>query len=192
MAVVAVLPPVLGVRAGVEDAAARLRAAGHDVRVVDVLEGAVHDAYEPAMEAWEALGSEELRGRALAATADLPDGFSCVAFSAGGELAVHLALHRPVAALVLQAASVSVRWFPGADGWPAATAVQQHDATGDPFRDQGVEQLAEDVRAAGARLEAFDYELDGHLFTDPSLPHEFDARATALLWERALSFLPAA
>ena len=37
-------------------------------------------------------------------------------------------------------------------------------------------------------MEVFDYPATGHLFTDASLPDEYDAQATDLLWQRALSF----
>ena len=37
----------------------------------------------------------------------------------------------------------------------------------------------------------FDYPGDGHLFTDPTLPDEFDADATELLWSRVLPFVRA-
>ena len=41
---------------------------------------------------------------------------------------------------------------------------------------------------AGGPVEIFDYPGTGHLFTDPSLPAEYDEHATSLLWERALAF----
>ena len=44
-----------------------------------------------------------------------------------------------------------------------------------------------DEAVAGA--EVFDYPGRGHLFTDPSLPDEYDAAAAELLWERVLAFL---
>jgi dienelactone hydrolase len=45
-----------------------------------------------------------------------------------------------------------------------------------------------EVRAASASAETFDYPGAGHLFTDASLPAEYDAAASALLWQRLLSF----
>jgi len=43
---------------------------------------------------------------------------------------------------------------------------------------------------AGAHADAFlDYPGAGHLFTDASLPEEFDAASAELLWQRVLSFL---
>ncbi len=64
-----------------------------------------------------------------------------------------------------------------------------HSALGDPVRQQEWnDAVAASVRAAGAPLEVFDYPGDGHLFTDPSLPAEYDEAATAQLWERVLRF----
>ena len=45
--------------------------------------------------------------------------------------------------------------------------------------------------AAGGTLELFDYPGDGHLFTDPTLPKEYDPEATELLWSRVLPFVRA-
>ncbi len=60
----------------------------------------------------------------------------------------------------------------------------------DPFDDrETLESFAEDLRSAGAELEMFWYPGKGHLFTDASLPAEYDPEATELLWERALRFL---
>lgn len=63
---------------------------------------------------------------------------------------------------------------------------------GDRFReDEITEQARRDVTAAGGTLELFDYPGDGHLFTDSTLPAEYDAGATELLWSRVLPFVRA-
>ena len=60
----------------------------------------------------------------------------------------------------------------------------------DPFRDQAeIDGMAADVRAAGAPFEVFEYAGAGHLFTDPSLPAEFDSAAAETLWGRVLALL---
>jgi dienelactone hydrolase len=41
-------------------------------------------------------------------------------------------------------------------------------------------------------VQVFDYPGGGHLFTDSSLPREYDRRATELLWSRVLPFCDAA
>jgi dienelactone hydrolase len=75
--------------------------------------------------------------------------------------------------------------------WPAATPVQLHYSVDDPFRNQGwVDQFVGDVRASGSPIETFlDYPIAGHLFTDASLPDEYDEASAALAFERALEFL---
>ena len=67
---------------------------------------------------------------------------------------------------------------------------QIHYTLGDPFRPQAsIDSVIAAIRAAGAAVQAFDYPGDGHLFTDPSLPAEYDARQAAILWERVLNFV---
>lgn len=147
MPTVALFHSVLGVRQGVLDAADRLRADGHDVRLVDLYDGRTFDAYEPAMSfAWEETGLPTLHARALDAVAELPDGFVTAGFSLGCIMAVHVATQRPVSAV-------------------------------------------RDVEAGGGTIEVFDYPGSGHLFTDPSLPAEYDPDATETFWSRALPFV---
>jgi dienelactone hydrolase len=74
--------------------------------------------------------------------------------------------------------------------WPASVPVQVHFMREDPYREQAeIDGMAADVRAAGARFELFEYDGAGHLFTDPSLPSEYDRAASELLWSRVLALL---
>ncbi len=60
----------------------------------------------------------------------------------------------------------------------------------DPYREQDeIAGMEADVRAAGARFELFEYDGAGHLFTDPSLPAEYNAAAAGMLWGRVLALL---
>jgi dienelactone hydrolase len=180
---------VLGVRPGVEDAAARLRALGHEVRVVDQYDGRSFDDYASAAAYQEQVGFPALMQAALDATADLPDGFVVAGFSNGAGMAEHVALHRPVAAAVLFSGALPLP-FLGAGTWPAAVPVQLHYAVSDPNRNQDwVDQLLAAVRASGADAEFHEYAVTGHLFTDASRPDEFDARATDALWTHVDDFL---
>lgn len=73
--------------------------------------------------------------------------------------------------------------------WPTGVPAQIHYTIGDPFRQQQwIDALVADNRAARGHVDLFDYPGSGHLFTDPSLPVEYDPQATALLWERVLAF----
>ena len=180
---------VLGVRRGELDAADRLRAAGHEVLVPDLLEGRVFDDYDPAMAYSRSLDPDLLNERALAAVAGLPDGFVVAGFSQGSGLAVFVATRRAVSG-VLQFSGLNVlEWFGEDARWPAGVDSQSHQTQDDPFRDPVEEQAARDVRDAGGVLELFVYPGSGHLFTDPTRPEEYDAQATELLWSRVLPFV---
>src|SRR5699024_5802449 len=59
----------------------------------------------------------------------------------------------------------------------------------DPFRSQAnIDAVLGTAREADADVTMFDYPGHGHLFTDASLPDEFDAHAAELLWQRVLAF----
>ena len=193
MTTVALFPSVLGIRPGVLDAAERLRRDGHEVLVVDLYEGRTFDDYEPAMAfAEEELGHAELMRRSREAVADLPEGFVSAGFSLGCVMAVHIATQRAVSGVLMIAGALPASAF-GADArWPAGVSAQTHSTLDDPWREQDmIDQAVLEVHAAGGTLEVFDYPGTGHLFTDPSLPAEYDAVGTELLWSRVLPFVRA-
>jgi dienelactone hydrolase len=189
---VALFHSVLGIRQGVRDAADRLRADGHEVLVADLYDGRVFDDYDPAMAFAEGeLGHEVLMARAREAVAGLPDGFVSAGFSLGTVMAVHVATVRPVSGVLMIAGAIPVSAF-GDVAWPAGVPAQTHSTLGDPWREQPeIDQTLRDVEAGGGTLEVFDYPGAGHLFTDPTLPDEYDAAATELFWSRALPFVRA-
>jgi dienelactone hydrolase len=192
MASIALFHSVLGLRPGLHDAASRLRADGHDVLLVDQYDGRTFDDYEAAGAFAEGVGYGGLMSRALDAVAELPDGFVALGFSNGGGMAEYVATRRAVAGVVLLSGTLPLEML-GAAAWPAGVPAQIHYAVDDPFRDQAwVESVASSVRSAGGSVEAFDYPGTGHLFTDPSLPAEYDAEAAELLWSRVLPFCAAA
>jgi dienelactone hydrolase len=122
--------------------------------------------------------------------ADLPDGFVVGGFSQGSSVAFYVATHRRVSG-VLQFSGVNILGWVGPDAvWPEGVDSQSHQTLGDPFREEEIiDEAVRDVAAAGGTLELFDYPGDGHLFTDPTLPKEYDAEATELLWSRVLPFV---
>ncbi len=190
MTTVLLFHSVLGMRQGERDAAARLRAAGHDVVLPDLLDGKVFDTYDPAMAHADELG-EALYEKGVAAAAGLPDGFIVAGFSLGSGVATRVATVRSVSG-VLQFSGVNiVEWFGPEATWPAGVDSQSHQMLDDPFRDPVEQQALADVSAAGGTLEIFDYPGSGHLFTDPTLPDEYDAEATELMWSRVLPFVSA-
>ncbi len=185
---IALFHSVLGVRPGITDAATRLRADGHQVLVVDQYDGRVFNGYDEAGRFVEQVGYPELMHRAVRAVQDLPDGFLAAGFSNGGGMAEYVATQRPCSGVLMLSGALPVPML-GAETWPAAVPAQIHYSEHDPFRSQEwIDAVVSDVRAAGASIEVFDYPGSGHLFTDPSLPDEYDEQAAALLWQRALAF----
>ena len=188
MASIALFHSVLGVRTGVLDAAGRLRAAGHDVQVVDQYGGRVFDDYKEASAFAESIGYPVLMQRAADAVQDLPDGFVAAGFSNGGGMSEYVATRRPVAGVLMLSGALALDMI-GVEQWPAGMPGQIHYTVDDPFRNQdGIDAVLAKAREANADVTMFDYPGRGHLFTDASLPGEFDADATELVWERVLAF----
>ena len=182
---------VQGLTDGVQSFADRLRQAGHTVHTPDLYRGeARFDEYDPAMAYQDSIGFGELLRRAAADAAHLPSRLVYMGFSAGGVSAEWLAATRPGAlACILLHAALPLRALE-LDTWPATVPTQVHFMRDDPFRNQAeIDGLAADVRAAGGRFELFEYVGAGHLFTDPSLPAEYDGAATETLWNRVLALL---
>ena len=189
MTTIALFHSALGIRPGVEDSAARLRDHGHTVHVVDQYDGRVFDDHTAAHAYVEERGFPALMQEALDATADLDDGFVVAGFSNGAGMAEHVALHRRVGGAVLLSGALPLS-FLGADAWPGDVPVQLHYAEADPFRDDSwVEATLADIRRSGARVEVHEYAASGHLFTDESLPDEYDPEACELLWKHVDDFL---
>lgn len=191
MTAIALFPSVLGVRPGILDAAQRLRQAGHDVLVVDLYGGRTFDEYEPAMAyAHEEVGLEELMRRAREAVVALPDGLVAAGFSLGCVMAVHVATRRRVSGVVMIAGAIPVSSFGDGSRWPAGVPAQTHSTVADPWREQDeVDQAVRDVTEGGGTIEVFDYPGSGHLFTDSTLPAEYDPVATEAMWGRVLAFV---
>lgn len=188
MADIALFHSVLGDRPGVADAARRLRAAGHDVLVVDQYEGRVFDDYGEAAAYAETIGYPTLMGRAAEAVEGLPDGFLTAGFSNGGGMAEYIATVRPVSGVLMLSGALPLSMI-GVDAWPAGVPAQIHYTLDDPFRNQEwIDAVAVEVRSAGGAVDVFDYPGAGHLFTDASLPTEYDEQAADLLWSRVLPF----
>lgn len=188
MADIALFHSVLGVRPGIKDAAVRLREAGHQVLVVDQYDGRVFDDYTAADAFAQNIGYPALMRAAAAAVEDLPDGFIAAGFSNGGGMSEYVASQCPVSGVLMLSGAMPLDML-GVESWPAGVPVQIHYTVGDPFRRQeGIDALVSQIRASGSSVESFDYDGSGHLFTDASLPVEYDGQATELLWQRVLTF----
>ena len=139
------------------------------------------------------MGSADLSASAsTASVADLPDGFVPAGFSLGCVLAVHVATQRSVSGVLMIAGAIPVSAFGDDVRWPAGVPAQAHSTLADPWRDQEeLDQTVRDVEAGSGTIEVFDYPGSGHLFTDPTLPDEYDPVITETFWSRALPFVRA-
>jgi dienelactone hydrolase len=194
MTTIALFHAVYGIRQGVTDAADRLRAAGHDVRVVDQYDGRVFDDIQEAGAFAGTLGFPELMRRALDSVADLAEPFVVAGFSNGAGMAEYVAVARGGRAGgvlgSLQFSGALPLEMIGHAAWPPDTAVQLHYAAADPRRDDSwIDPFVASVTASGSSMETYLDYPGGHLFTDASLPDDFDAGAAELAFARAVEFL---
>ncbi|MFC5744955.1 dienelactone hydrolase family protein [Actinomadura rugatobispora] len=186
MASILLLHSMYGLRPAVNDAAGRLRAAGHEVHVPDLYDGRVVDAPEAGIEIKEEIGRDELLRRAVSAAAPHADhGLVYAGFSLGGSIAQNLALADGKARGLLLMHGTSDL----ADDVSTELPVQLHVA--DPDTYEPVDWLNAwylRMRRAGADVEIYRYPGAGHLFTDPGLP-DHDPEAAERAWAIALDFI---
>jgi dienelactone hydrolase len=177
-----------GRTAGVLAFADQLRAAGHDVTVPDLYDGATFDSLDDGVAYADQVGFETILERGRSAAEGLPNEIVYAGFSLGVMPAQLLAQTRPGAkGALLFHSCVPPAEFGGP--WPQGVPVQIHGMDADEFF------VAEgDLDAARALVETTDsaelflYPGDQHLFADSSLP-AYDENAAALLTQRVLSFL---
>jgi dienelactone hydrolase len=177
---------VYGLRPAVHAAAARLRAAGHEVHVPDLFEGRTADNVEEGVRIKDEIGRDELLMRAVTVSGPLSDrGLVYAGFSLGGSIAQNLALadSKALGLLLLHGTSDIAE--------DAATdiPVQLHVAAPDPFEPEDwLNAWYLGMRKAGADVEVHRYRGAGHLYTDPDLD-DYDAQAAERTWAVALDFL---
>jgi dienelactone hydrolase len=185
---IALFHSVLGVRPGVVDAAELLRSQGHDVEIVDQYDGLAFDDYEKASAYAADVGYPVLMERAVGAVEHLAAGFIAAGFSNSGGMSEFVATRRHVAGVVMLSGVLPLEML-GASAWPSGVPAQIHYTLDDPFRQQeSIDAVSRDIHMAGATVEIFDYPGSGHLFTDASLPLEYDAASSELLWQRVFVY----
>lgn len=190
MTSIALFHSVLGVRPGVQAAADLLRSHGHDVTIVDQYHGIVFDDYDEADAYATGIGYPSLMESAVEAVGDMAAPFVVAGFSNGGGMAEYVAATTPgVCGALLFSGALDPAMI-GVESWPTTVPAQIHYTTDDPFRDQSwIDAVEAMVRKSGAQIELFDYPGTGHLFTDQSVPAEYQPQEAELLWRRAIAFL---
>ena len=174
----------LGVTQGVVAFADGLRAAGHQVTVPGLYDGATYATIEAGVAHAERVGFDTIVAAGLSAAESLPAELVYAGFSLGALPAQELVRTRAGARGALLYHGSDAIPASGAD-WPAGVALQLHQTQGDewsPLAD--ARKVASTVHGA----ELFVYAGSAHLFTDASLDG-YDEEATRLVLERSLALL---
>lgn len=186
MAEILLFHSVYGLRPAVEEAAARLREAGHVVHVPDLYEGRTADTMADAKMIFEEIGRDALLERAARAAAPhSAAGLVYAGFSLGAAVAqtVGLADENAKALLLIHGTSDL------AEDVETELPVQLHVADPDLYETADwLNSWYLEMRQAGADVEIFRYQGAGHLFTDPGLA-DYDPHYAEQAWAIALDFL---
>lgn len=193
MAHILLFPSVLGVRRGVTDLAEALTGAGHSVTIVDILGGETFDDYGAASARSQEIGFPAQMATALERTKGEPP-FVAVGFSNGAAMAQWIAAQRPDDArgVVMIGGGLPMRFLETT--WPRGVPGQVHVTAEDPFRaeDKALDgELEDDVERAGGEYTFVEYQGEGHLFNDPTLPAEYQPEEARILTRRILEFVDA-
>ncbi len=176
-----------GLRPAVRAAADRLRAAGHEVWMLDLFEGRTFETVEEGMAFNDGIGKEELLRRAVLAAAPYSSAAWCTRGSRSAPPSRRpwrSATRRPLGCCSCTARRTS----PRARRW--TRPVELHVAEPDPFENCNDRPSAWylQMQRAGADVEIYRYAGAGHLYTDPDLP-DYDEEAAEATWRVALGFL---
>lgn len=191
MAEVVLFHHAQGLTTGVLGFADELRRNGHTVHTPDLFDGRTFATLEEGMGHVEQLGFETVLERGVRAVEGLSSELVYAGFSLGVLPAQKLAQTRPGArGALLFYSCVPLSEFGSA--WPDGVPVQVHGMDADPiFVGEGDIDAARALIESTAHGELYLYPGDQHYFADSSLP-SYDADATALLLERALTLLRSA
>ncbi|SMC43399.1 dienelactone hydrolase family protein [Janibacter indicus] len=196
MAQVLLFPSVLGARQGITDLADALTGAGHSVTTVDHLEGVTFDDYPTAAARSQEIGFPAQMAYALEAARAVEGAFVAVGFSNGAAMAQWIAAQRPADArgVIMVGGGMPMRHLEAT--WPPGVPGQVHVTAGDPFHAEDRqfdpmvdEQLQDDVEHAGGAYSYVEYQGDGHLFNDPTLPAEYQPEEARILTRRVIEFV---
>jgi dienelactone hydrolase len=177
---------MLGLRPAERGAAARLRAAGHDVVTPDLFAGHTATTIDEGFVLKDQqIGWATIEQRAHEAVRDLPADTVLAGISMGGGVVHTLLPSRPDTAGVLLLHGVAE--IPSSAR--ARLPVQLHISDADPFAPPAtVASWQARATRVGADVDVFVYPDVGHYFTDADLT-DHDEHAATLTWQRTLAFL---
>jgi dienelactone hydrolase len=187
MVQVVVFHSAYGLRQAEAGAAARLRAAGHDVLTPDLYGGQTARTLDDALALMDTIGWEVICARARRALEALPATSVLAGFSMGaGVIGAVQDQCRAAAGVVLLHAIAPI-----ADSARPGLPVQVHLAQDDPFAPrQAVARWQADAARAGLAAQVFTYPGAGHFYTDPCLA-DYHAASAEHTWKRVTAFLSA-
>jgi dienelactone hydrolase len=176
---------VMGLRKVEKDAAARIRAAGHDAVTPDLYEGRTADTIAEGFTLMSEIGWSIVCERAEKAVSDLPQSTVLAGISMGAGVVANLWPKRPVTTGVLLFHGLADIPDNARGGLP----LQVHIAGPDHFvPDAQMSDWQTAAKQLGLAAQLFKYPGAGHFYTDTTSP-DYNAAATELTWERALAFL---
>lgn len=192
MTQVLLFPSVLGARPGITDLADALAAGGHTVTIADVLEGETFDDYPSGLARSREIGDAAQQECALEAAKRAPGPFVAIGFSVGAATAQWIAAQCPdrVRGVVMAGGGIPMRFLEAT--WPPGVPGQVHVTSEDPFHEEDKQfddEVQDDVELAGGEFTFVEYQGDGHLFTDPSLPKEYQPEEARIFTRRVLEFV---
>jgi len=168
-------------------AAARLRAAGHEVITPDLYDGRTASTMDAALALMDTVGWQVICARARLALQAVPGPAVLAGFSMGTGVIGSVWGQRGTAAGVVLLHGIA----PIPANVRAGLPVQVHLAEDDPFAPrQAVAQWQADAVRVGLAAQVFTYPGAGHFYTDPGLP-DFHAPSADQTWQRVTPFLTA-
>lgn len=188
---------VLGIRGSELNLSEVIKKEGFDVIIPDLYEGKKFDDYKTAMAFLGTFGEDGLEKKAYAMFEEehkkngkKPVIF--IGFSNGCNLAEWLSLKiSETVGTILLHGGMPVKMF-GYEGWPSNLPIQIHYSKEDPWKLEDEEILQEflnEIENSGAKLEFYEYEGEGHLFSDPELLLEYNDIETQNMYEKVKGFL---
>ncbi|MFZ1042366.1 MAG: dienelactone hydrolase family protein [Anaerolineales bacterium] len=180
---------VLGLRPSIFRFADKLREKGHIVYTPDLYFGEVFDDLEIANRKFSEIGISEMMSRSISVVQGLPTDSVYGGFSNGGASAELLACTQSEAKGCLLFHSALPINMLQIDQWPSKVPVQIHYSKNDPFRNDGfIATLSESIKKSGSKVEYFEYEHGGHLFTDEDF-RDYDQQSAQKLIKNVSWFL---
>ncbi|MCW6652227.1 dienelactone hydrolase family protein [Aerococcaceae bacterium NML210727] len=188
---------VLGIRGSEKNLADLIRKEGFDVVIPDFYEGKVFNDYDLAMRHLGTFGEEGLEQKAFAMfeenkkiNGDRPVIF--IGFSNGCNIAEWMSLkNAETVGTILFHGGLPTKIF-GFEEWPSKLPVQIYYSKKDPWRLEDQEFLQEyldQLKKSRTKVDFYDYEGEGHLFTDPELPKEYNEEASRDAYKHIKEFL---